>query len=55
MDKAGKRVADRDALTREIAAWQAARNQAGATIKWVFRVADARKKLSHLYPQELLR
>lgn len=39
----------------EAAAWQAARNAAWATIEWTFRVADARRKLDHLYPEELVR
>jgi hypothetical protein len=42
-------------LTAEVAAWQAARNKAEAKIDWTFRVADARTKLEHLYPKELVR
>jgi hypothetical protein len=37
-------------LAAEVTAWVAARNAAGAKINWTFRVADARKKLAHLYP-----
>ena len=50
-----RRLADKEALRREIAAWQAERNRAGVKIQWSFRVADARKKLAHLYPEELVR
>jgi DDE superfamily endonuclease len=50
-----RRIADRDTLRREIDAWQAQRNRAGVKIEWSFRVADARKKLDHLYPKELVR
>jgi hypothetical protein len=50
-----RRLADKDRLTAEVAAWVADRNRAGTTIDWTFRVADARKKLDFLYPQELVR
>ena len=50
-----RRIADADTMRREIAAWQSARNHAQVKITWSFRVADARKKLAHLYPQELVR
>jgi hypothetical protein len=50
-----RRLADKDKLTAAVAAWVATRNDAGTTIDWTFRVADARKKLSFLYPQELVR
>jgi hypothetical protein len=50
-----RRIESREKLTTEVEAWQASRNQAKAKINWTFRVADARKKLDHLYPQELLR
>jgi hypothetical protein len=46
-----RRVASKDQLAAEVAAWVAARNAAAAKINWTFRVADARKKLAHLYPQ----
>ncbi|HEY3379944.1 MAG TPA: IS630 family transposase, partial [Armatimonadota bacterium] len=35
---------------REIAAWETARNAAKATIEWRFTSANARIKLSRLYP-----
>jgi hypothetical protein len=50
-----RRLASKDRLSAEVAAWVADRNQAGARINWTFRVADARKKLSFLYPKELVR
>jgi hypothetical protein len=50
-----RRLPTKDRLTAEVAAWVAARNGAGTTIDWTFRVADARKKMSFLYPQELVR
>jgi len=49
------RISDPETLRRAIAAWQAERNAAGVPIIWSFRVPDARKKLAHLYPQELVR
>ena len=46
-----RRIADRDTLAAQVKAWVAERNRAKAKIEWTFRVADARKKLGHLYPQ----
>jgi len=46
-----RRLSDKDTLTAEMTAWVADRNRAEAKINWTFRVADARKKLDHLYPQ----
>lgn len=37
-------------VRREVAAWEAARHAAKATVQWQFTVAKARKKLRHLYP-----
>ncbi len=50
-----RRIESRERLAAEVAAWQAARNNAEAKIEWTFLVADARKKLDHLYPNELVR
>lgn len=50
-----RRIEGREKLAAEVAAWQAARNEAKTTIEWTFRVADARTKLDHLYPKELVR
>jgi hypothetical protein len=45
-----RRIPDRETLQREIAAWEAARNTARATVQWRFTVAAARTKLHRLYP-----
>ena len=49
------RVTSRERLAAEVAAWVAERNRIEAKIVWTFRVADARKKLDFLYPEELVR
>jgi hypothetical protein len=46
----GRRIADRDTLATEVAAWEAARNEQRATINWSFTVDQARTKLHRLYP-----
>ncbi len=45
-----RRIPDEATLKREIAAWEAQRNQEQATIDWRFSVTDAREKLKRLYP-----
>jgi transposase len=45
-----RRIGDFQTLRREIAAWEKGRNVNGVKIEWNFRVADARVKMSHLYP-----
>lgn len=45
-----RRLPDREAVEKEVSAWTAARNQAGATVNWRFRTEDARIKLKQLYP-----
>ena len=45
-----RRLADQATLQREVAAWQAARNDAGRGVNWRFTTQDARIKLRHLYP-----
>ena len=45
-----RRLPDRDALAAETAAWTARRNAAGVTVQWQFTTADARTKLTRLYP-----
>ncbi len=50
-----RRISDRDILTREIAAWEAPRNSAQATMDGRFTTADARIKLKHLYPMTTVR
>jgi hypothetical protein len=48
-----RRIPDMDTLAREVAAWQAQRNAAHATVHWQFDVTQARTKLSRLYPELL--
>lgn len=38
-------------LRKELAAWETERNTLAATVNWQFRTADARVKLSSLYPK----
>ena len=45
-----RRIADRPALERAVAAWVHRRNVAASTIGWQFTTADARTKLRRLYP-----
>ncbi len=45
-----RRIADRDTLTREVAAWQDSRTSAGDTVNWRFTTDDARIKFKRLYP-----
>jgi hypothetical protein len=45
-----RRIGDAKTLTREVADWERGRNAAGTVIQWLFRLADARTKLNHLYP-----
>lgn len=48
-----RRLPDVPTLTREIAAWEQARNAAERTVHWQFTTADARIKLAKLYPKIL--
>ena len=45
-----RRIPDKDALTGEIAAWQAERNRKHTKADWQFTTNDARIKLKRLYP-----
>ena len=45
-----RRIEDRQTLEAEIAAWEAQRNAAGASIKWMFTTQRARIKLLRAYP-----
>ena len=51
----GRRLASREAVAAEVAPWELERNRAGVRLVWSFRVADARRKLAQLYPQDSLR
>jgi hypothetical protein len=46
-----RRIADDATLVQEIAAWQRARNAAGARIRWMFTVDKARSKMHRSYPK----
>jgi DDE superfamily endonuclease len=50
-----RRLSSREAVEAEVGPWQEERNRAGVRLVWSFRVADARRKLAHLYPQDPLR
>ena len=45
-----RRIPDVATLTREVAAWQQARNTGSKPVDWRFTTADARIKLKRLYP-----
>ena len=45
-----RRIGDRQNLEHEVAAWEIARNAAGARVKWMFTVEKARKKMRRAYP-----
>ncbi len=49
-----RRLPDEERLQREIAGWEADRNATQATVHWQFTTTDARIKLKHLYPTNLL-
>jgi transposase len=48
----GRRLATQERVAREVAAWQAARNAARATITWGFTTPAARTKLARHYPSQ---
>ena len=48
----GRRIPDLGALAAEVAAWEARRNAARATVAWRFTADHARTKLHRLYPHE---
>jgi hypothetical protein len=45
-----QRIPEAGRLQYELAAWETARNERKATVKWQFQTADARTKLKRLYP-----
>lgn len=45
-----QRIPDKNALIREVAAWERERNAKSVTVDWHFTTADARIKLKKLYP-----
>ena len=48
------RIGDEETLRGKIAALEGERNEAGATIDWIFRAQDARVKLNRIYPEPKL-
>lgn len=48
-----RRIGEKAILTREVAAWDTARNQSQKGVDWQFTTADARTKLKRLYPHIL--
>ncbi len=45
-----RRIATKERLVSEIAAWERQRNASGACIKWMFTVEKARAKMGRAYP-----
>ena len=45
-----RRIPDLPTLTGEVDAWTRARNAAGARVRWMFGIDQARAKLGHAYP-----
>ena len=45
-----RRIPDKQAMTKETAAWTTNRNKHHAKADWQFTTADARVKLKRLYP-----
>ena len=45
-----RRIDNIEAVKKEVAAWQKFRNNKNAKVNWQFTTADARVKLSRLYP-----
>lgn len=48
-----RRIANRELLKAEVAAWQQVRNEEHRTIEWSFTRQDADKKLGHHYVSKL--
>ena len=48
------RIGDEETLRRHIGSLQNERNEAGATIDWLFTSQDARVKLNRIYPKPKL-
>ena len=45
-----RRIADKQTLVEEVAAWEASRNKNHTKANWQFTTADARVRLKRLYP-----
>jgi transposase len=48
-----RRIEDKATMSSEIAAWEKARNLAGARVRWMFSVEKARAKMGRSYPSPL--
>lgn len=46
-----RRIPDLNSMSREVSAWQAARNNRAAPVDWRFNTENARIKLKRLYPK----
>lgn len=46
-----RRIADSAEVTREVAAWEAERNEKRSRIHWTFTISAARVKMKHAYPK----
>lgn len=46
-----RRIENIDKLREELSTWEVERNTVAAKVNWQFRTADARAKLSSLYPK----
>jgi hypothetical protein len=46
-----RRIADSSEVAREVAAWEADRNEKRCRIHWTFTIAAARVKMKHTYPR----
>ena len=45
-----RRLLDLSTVNREVVAWEERRNQERPTLAWHVTLAQARRKLKHLYP-----
>ncbi len=50
-----RRLSSKEAVAAEVTPWEVQRNRVGVRLVWSFRLADARRKLAHLYPEDPLR
>ena len=50
-----RRIASREKLASEVAAWERQRNDSGARINWMFSTEQARDKMARAYPKPTLK
>jgi hypothetical protein len=48
-----RRIATKEQLVSEIAAWERQRNASGARINWMFTIEKARTKMGQAYPEPI--